>query len=88
MLLAMTALRHGQPVRGPAGSRAGIAGLKQASGLLESNNAVGLRNSGFPDNSVVCHAYRRTAQVAGDPDHPAGGRDASELAGGCRRRLG
>jgi hypothetical protein len=33
--------------------------IKQASGLLETHNAVGLRIGGFPDNSVVCHAYRR-----------------------------
>lgn len=29
-----------------------------AAGLLDRYSAVGLANSGFPDNSVVCHAYR------------------------------
>jgi hypothetical protein len=31
-----------------------------AAGLLDRYHAVGLRNYGFPDNSVVCHAYRAT----------------------------
>lgn len=30
----------------------------QASGLLDTHNAVGLRIGGYPDHSVVCHAYR------------------------------
>jgi hypothetical protein len=30
----------------------------QASGMLDTHNAVGLRIGGFPDHSVVCHAYR------------------------------
>jgi hypothetical protein len=29
-----------------------------AVGLLESFDAVGLKNIGYPDNSVVCHVYR------------------------------
>ena len=32
--------------------------LRQAAGLLEPYNIVGLSVGGFPDNSVVCHAYR------------------------------
>jgi hypothetical protein len=32
--------------------------LRRAAGLLDSYNAVGLHIAGFPDNSVVCHAYR------------------------------
>lgn len=32
--------------------------LARASALLDTYNAVGLANEGFPDNSVVCHAYR------------------------------
>ncbi len=32
--------------------------LARASALLDTYNAVGLANVGFPDNSVVCHAYR------------------------------
>ncbi len=37
--------------------------LARASALLDTYNAVGLANEGFPDNSVVCHAYR----AAGGP---------------------
>jgi hypothetical protein len=33
--------------------------LSRAVGLLGTYNAVGLSIGGFPDNSVVCHAYRR-----------------------------
>jgi hypothetical protein len=33
--------------------------LRRAAGLLDTYNAVGLTMGGFPDNSVVCHAYRR-----------------------------
>jgi hypothetical protein len=33
--------------------------LTRAVGLLDAYNAVGLSIGGFPDNSVVCHAYRR-----------------------------
>src|SRR5258708_19368788 len=32
--------------------------LEQAVGLLDTYNAVGLNNDGYPDNSVVCHAFR------------------------------
>ena len=32
--------------------------IRKASGLLDTHNAVGLRIGGFPDHSVVCHAYR------------------------------
>ncbi|MDQ7903853.1 hypothetical protein RB614_04880 [Phytohabitans sp. ZYX-F-186] len=34
------------------------ADLPLAAGLLGPVTAVGLRNDGFPDNSVVCHAFR------------------------------
>ena len=43
-----------------------------ASGLLDSYNAVGLRVGGFPDNSVVCHAYRK-----------AGGQQQTFIGGGA-----
>jgi len=54
-----------------------ITGLKardalDASGLLANYNAVGLRIGGFPDNSVVCHAYRR-----------AGGEQKEFIGGGA-----
>lgn len=32
--------------------------LRKANGLLERHHAVGLHIGGFPDHSVVCHAYR------------------------------
>ncbi|MEV0596086.1 hypothetical protein [Nonomuraea cavernae] len=32
--------------------------LRRAAGLLDTFSAVGLFVGGFPDNSVVCHAYR------------------------------
>jgi hypothetical protein len=32
--------------------------VRRACGLLATHNAVGLHISDFPDNSVVCHAYR------------------------------
>jgi hypothetical protein len=32
--------------------------VRRASGLLDVHVAVGLHVGGFPDNSVVCHAYR------------------------------
>jgi hypothetical protein len=32
--------------------------LRKAAGLLNTHTAVGLRIGGFPDNSVVCHAFR------------------------------
>lgn len=31
---------------------------RAAAGMLDRHAAVGLRNVGFPDNSVVCHAFR------------------------------
>jgi hypothetical protein len=43
-----------------------------ASGLLDTHNAVGLKVGGFPDNSVVCHAYRQ-----------AGGKQQSFIGGGA-----
>lgn len=43
-----------------------------ASGLLSSYNAVGFRVGGFPDNSVVCHAYRK-----------AGGQQQTFVGGGA-----
>jgi hypothetical protein len=49
-----------------------ITDVKRASGLLETNNAVGLHIGGFPDHSVVCHAYRR-----------AGGLQQSFIGGGA-----
>jgi hypothetical protein len=39
------------------------ADLERAAGLLDTHNIVGLYVAGFPDNSVVCHAYR----LAGGP---------------------
>ena len=33
--------------------------LSKATSLLKIHAAVGLRNTGFPDNSVVCHAFRK-----------------------------
>ncbi|WP_053175584.1 hypothetical protein [Nonomuraea sp. SBT364] len=44
--------------------------LRRAAGLLDVFDAVGLANSGFPDNSVVCHAYRA---VGGTQDSFVGG---------------
>lgn len=46
--------------------------IRWASGLLEGNNAVGLHINGFPDHSVVCHAYRL-----------AGGDQLSFIGGGA-----
>lgn len=34
--------------------------VRQASGLLDTHNAVGLHIGGFYDHSVVCHAYRHS----------------------------
>ena len=48
------------------------ADVRQASGLLDTHNAVGLRIGGFPDHSVVCHAYRQ-----------AGGGQESFIGGGA-----
>jgi hypothetical protein len=44
--------------------------LPAAAGLLRTYRAVGLDNVGFPDNSVVCHAYR---EVGGDQETFIGG---------------
>lgn len=46
--------------------------VTNASRLLDTYNAVGLHVDGFPDNSVVCHAYRQ-----------AGGRQLSFVGGGA-----
>ena len=46
--------------------------VREASGLLDTHNAVGLQIGGFPDHSVVCHAYR-----------DAGGRQQSFIGGGA-----
>ena len=32
--------------------------MRVAGSLLDGHNAVGFRNDGYPDTSVVCHAYR------------------------------
>lgn len=39
--------------------------LRALAGLLDEYDAVGLGNTGYPDNSVVCHAYR---EVGGRQD--------------------
>jgi hypothetical protein len=44
--------------------------LSRATGLLNTHAAVGLRIGGFPDNSVVCHAFR---DVGGDQGTFVGG---------------
>lgn len=49
-----------------------IADVTRAASLLETNNAVGLHVGGFPDHSVVCHAYRL-----------AGGRQQAFIGGGA-----
>lgn len=46
------------------------ADLRAATGLLDSYSGVGLTIGGFPDNSVVCHAYR---EVGGMQDTFIGG---------------
>ncbi len=46
--------------------------VEKASGLLDRYNAVGFRIGGYPDNSVVCHAYRE-----------AGGKQDSFVGGGA-----
>jgi hypothetical protein len=46
--------------------------VRRASGLLDTYNAVGLHVDGFPDHSVVCHAYRQ-----------AGGSQQSFIGGGA-----
>jgi hypothetical protein len=44
--------------------------MERASGLLENANVVGLQVTGFPDHSVVCHAFR---QAGGDQEAFIGG---------------
>ena len=44
--------------------------VRKASSLLDTHNAVGLRVCGFPDHSVVCHAYR---EAGGDQQAFIGG---------------
>jgi hypothetical protein len=46
--------------------------VRKASTLLDTHNAVGLQVCGFPDHSVVCHAYRQ-----------AGGEQQSFIGGGA-----
>jgi hypothetical protein len=48
------------------------ADLRKAVGLLDTHTTVGLRIGGFPDNSMVCHAFRK-----------AGGRQATFVGGGA-----
>lgn len=48
------------------------ADLRKAAGLLDTHTAVGLGIGGFPDNSMVCHAFRK-----------AGGRQATFVGGGA-----
>ncbi|HUC21746.1 MAG TPA: hypothetical protein VMA73_03495 [Streptosporangiaceae bacterium] len=48
------------------------ADVLDAGGLLDAHNAVGLQVGGFPDHSVVCHAYR-----------DAGGSQQSFIGGGA-----
>jgi len=44
--------------------------MRRASGLLDTHQAVGLHVGGFPDHSVVCHAYR---QAGGEQQEFIGG---------------
>jgi hypothetical protein len=55
--------------------------LELAAGLLDTSNIVGLFAEGFPDNSVVCHAYR----IAGGPQNSfiGGGAIAVEAQRTC-----
>jgi len=48
------------------------ADVRRASGLLDTHSAVGLHVGGFPDHSVVCHAYRQ-----------AGGKQQAFIGGGA-----
>lgn len=45
------------------------ASARSACGLLSRYDAVGLENAGFPDNSVVCHAFR---EIGGKQDQYVG----------------
>jgi len=47
-----------------------VSHLEAAAGLLSMYSAVGLSIGGFPDNSVVCHAYR---DVGGNQESFIGG---------------
>ncbi len=53
-------------------TRLNPADMRRASGLLGTHHAVGLNVNGFPDHSVVCHAYR-----------DAGGQQQSFIGGGA-----
>jgi hypothetical protein len=53
-------------------TRLNPADVLDAGGLLDAHNAVGLQVGGFPDHSVVCHAYRE-----------AGGAQQSFIGGGA-----
>jgi hypothetical protein len=46
--------------------------ISDAAGMLSTYDAVGLSNDGFPDNSVVCHAFR-----------DAGGKQDTFIGGGA-----
>jgi len=54
------------------------ADMRRASGLLSEKNAVGLHVTGFPDHSVVCHAYR---QAGGEQEAFIGGGAMAVAAG-------
>ncbi|HKS44894.1 MAG TPA: hypothetical protein VJT49_07205 [Amycolatopsis sp.] len=54
--------------------------LRDAAGLLERHATAGLANGGFPDNSVVCHAYRASG---GPQDTFIGGGALAVSVGGC-----
>ncbi len=54
--------------------------VERASSLLDSFNAVGFRIGGYPDNSVVCHAYR---EAGGLQDSFVGGGALAVEIGRC-----
>jgi hypothetical protein len=54
---------------------------RTACGLLDSYDAVGLENIGFPDNSVVCHAHR---EVGGKQDQYVGSGGLAVRPRDCR----
>ncbi|MFG1606183.1 hypothetical protein [Actinoplanes sp. NPDC049265] len=41
------------------------AEVMRAASLLDRYQVIGLENTGFPDNSVVCHAYRHVGALQG-----------------------
>jgi hypothetical protein len=45
-------------ITGRAGASISVAEISRAVDRLGAHNAVGLEVGGFPDNSVVCHAFR------------------------------